>query len=124
MKRTERAEAAAVLKALTKGWALVDSSPEVDFLIFVRENRDELDFYPKKSFVQMMERSTLIENLDKAGSSVRHPETYYESDASVWKEITEAGSIGIRNLVGAKRKFGSGHETRPGCASTKINSRK
>jgi hypothetical protein len=63
MKRTEQAEAAAVLKALTKGWDLVDSDPDLDFLIFVSEDLDELDFYPQKSFVQMMERSGLIENL-------------------------------------------------------------
>jgi hypothetical protein len=106
MKRTERAEAAAVLKALTKGWDLVDSSPEVDFLIFVNEDRDELDFYPKKSFVQMMERSALIENLYKEGSSVRHPNTYYKSDGSVWKEITEAWSIVFQYRVTPKgRKF-------------------
>jgi hypothetical protein len=35
MKTTELAEAAAVLKALTEGWALVDSGPEIDFLVFV-----------------------------------------------------------------------------------------
>ena len=96
MKRTERAEAAAVLTALTKGWDLVDSSPEVDFLIFVSEDRDELDLYPKKSFIQMMERSALIENLDKEGSSVRQLYTRYEHDGSVWKEITEAEPIVFR----------------------------
>jgi len=93
MKTTELAEAAAVLKALTEGWALVDSGPEIDFLVFVSEDRDELDFYPKKSFVQMMERSGLIENRDREGSSVRQPHTYYERGPSVWKEVTEAGPI-------------------------------
>ncbi len=92
MKRTELAEAAAVLKALTEGWALVDDGPEIDFLVFVSEDRDELDFYPKKSLVQMMESSGLIENSDKAGS-VRQPYTYYEAGPSVWKEVTVAGPI-------------------------------
>ena len=93
MKRTEQAEAAAVLKALTEGWALVDSHPDVDFLLFVSEDREELALYPKKSFVQLLERSGLIENLDKKGSAVREPYIHYEGDDSVWKEVTEAGSI-------------------------------
>lgn len=93
MNRTEQAEAAAVLKALTKDWALVDDAPEIDFLIFVSESREELDFYPKKSFVRMMERSGLIENLDIEGSSERQLYTSYESDGSVWKEITQFAPI-------------------------------
>ena len=93
MKRTELAEAAAVLKALTADWALIDYGPELDFLVLVSEGRDELDFYPKKSLVQMMERSGLIENLDKEGSSTGEPFTYYERDRSGWKEVTEVGPI-------------------------------
>lgn len=93
MKRTELAEAAAVLKALTADWALIDHGPEVDFLVLVSEGRDELNFYPKKSLVQMMERSGLIENLDKEGSSAGEPFTYYERDGSVWKQVTEVGPI-------------------------------
>ena len=93
MKRAELAQAAAVLKALTEDWALVDKDPEIDFLVFVSENREELDFYPKKSFVGMMESAGLIENSDKQGSSVRQPYTYYEGGDSVWKEVTVAGSI-------------------------------
>ena len=93
MNRTELAEAAAVLKALTEGWALIDYAPNIDFLVFVSEDRNELDFYPKKSFVQTMERSGLIENRDKEGSSVRQPHTHYERGRSVWKEVTEPGLI-------------------------------
>jgi hypothetical protein len=93
MKRTELAQAAAVLKALTEGWALVDNDPEIDFLVFVSEDRDELDFYPKKSFVWKMETSGLIENTDKQGSSVRQPYIHYEGGSSVWKEVTVAGPI-------------------------------
>ena len=94
MNKTELAEAAAVLKALTEGWALIDYATKIDFLVFVSEDRDELDFYPKKSFVQTMERSGLIENRDKEGSSVRRPSyTYYERDRSVWKKVTEAAPI-------------------------------
>ena len=93
MKKTELAQAAAVLKALTEDWALVDEGPEIDFLVFVSEGREELDFYPKKSFIGMMESSGLIENSDKQGSSVRQPYTYYEGGPSVWKEVTVAGPI-------------------------------
>lgn len=93
MNRTELAEAAAVLKALAEDWALIDYNPTIDFLVFVSESHEELDFYPKKSFVQMMERSGLIENRDKQGSSVRRPYTYYERVRSVWKEVTEPGPI-------------------------------
>lgn len=94
MNKTELAEAAAVLKALTEGWGLIDYASKIDFLVFVSEDRDQLDFYPKKSFIQMMERSGLIENRDKEGSSVRRPSyTYYERDRSVWKKVTEAGPI-------------------------------
>jgi hypothetical protein len=104
MKRTELAEVAAVLKALTKGWDLVDSHSEIEFLVFVNEDRDELDFYPQKSFVQRMELSGLIENLDKKGSPVREPHTFFEGDTSrgEWKEITEAGSILFRYRVTPK----------------------
>lgn len=102
MKRTELAEAAAVLKALTEGWALVDNGPEIDFLVFVSEDRDELDFYPKKSFARMMESSGLIENPDKEGSSVRHSYTYYEGGPSVWKEVTVAGPIVFQYRVTPK----------------------
>ena len=93
MNRTELAEAAAVLKALAEGWYLIDYNPDIDFLVFVSESRNELDFYPKKSFVQTMERSGLIENLDKEGSSMRRPHTYYQRGRSVWKKVTEAGLI-------------------------------
>jgi hypothetical protein len=93
MTKTDLAEAAAVLKALTNGWALVDEDPEIDFLLFVSESRDQLDFYPKKLFIQMMEQSGLIENPDKARSSVREPITYYEGGASEWREVTIAGPI-------------------------------
>jgi hypothetical protein len=94
MNRTELAQAAAVLKALAEGWALIDYNPDIDFLVFVGESRDELDFYPKKSFVRMMERSGLIENRDKEVSTARQPHTYYERGRpSVWKEVTEAGLI-------------------------------
>ena len=93
MKRTELVEASAVLKALTADWALVDYGPEFDFLVLVSEGRDELDFYPKKSFVERMESSGLIENLDKKGSSVREPNIHYERGDSVWKEVTEPGII-------------------------------
>src|SRR5262245_43513519 len=92
MKKTELVEAAAVLKALAEDWDLVDNAPEIDFLIFVSEDREELDFYPKKSFVAMMERSGLIENPDN-GSSVHDTYTYYERDDSVWREVTESGPI-------------------------------
>ncbi|HEU4933052.1 MAG TPA: hypothetical protein VFT48_13310 [Pyrinomonadaceae bacterium] len=102
MKRTELSEAAAVLKALTAGWALVDKGPEIDFLVFVSEDRDELDFYPKKSFVGMMESSGLIENPDKQGSSLRQPYTYYEAGPSVWKEVTVAGPIVFQYRVTQK----------------------
>lgn len=102
MKRMELAESAAVLKALAEGWALVDYDPEIDFLVFVSEDRNELDFYPKKSFVQMMERSGLIENRDKERSSVRQPFTHYERGPSVWKEVTEAGSIVFQYQVTQK----------------------
>ena len=93
MKRTELAQAAAVLKALTEGWALVDNDPGIDFLVFVSEDRDELDFYPKKSLVSMMESSGLIENSDKEGSSVRQPDTHYEGGPTLWKKVTVAGTI-------------------------------
>jgi hypothetical protein len=105
MKKSEHEQTAAVLKALTNGWALVDSDPDIDFLVFVSEDSDELAFYPKKSFVQLMERSGLIENLDKEGSSARYPHTYYEGDGSVWKEITEAGSIGFQYRVTPKGRI-------------------
>ena len=93
MTRTELVEAAAVLKALMADWALIDYAPEHDFLVLVSESRDELNFYPKKSLVQMMERSGLIENLDKKGSSVREHHVHYERGPSVWKEVTEPGLI-------------------------------
>jgi len=102
MKRTELAEAAAVLKALTEGWALVDNGPDIDFLVFVGESRDELDFYPTKSFIQKMESSGLIENPDKKSSSVRQPYTYYEGGPSGWKEVTEAGPIVFQYRVTQK----------------------
>jgi hypothetical protein len=104
MERTELAEAAAVLKALTAGRFLIDDGPEIDFLLLVNEDRDELDFYPKKSFVELMESAGLIENTDKEGSSVRQPETYYEYEesASVWKEVTVAGSIVFQYRVTQK----------------------
>ena len=102
IKRTDVAEAAVVLRALTEGWALVDNHPKVDFLVFVSEDRDELDFYPKKSFISMMESSGLIENPDKEGSSVREPFTYYEEDQSVWKKVTVAGSIVFQYRVTPK----------------------
>ncbi|HZS07667.1 MAG TPA: hypothetical protein VFD58_22720 [Blastocatellia bacterium] len=99
MKRTEQAEAAVVLKALTKGWDLFDDNPDIDFLLFVNESREELYFYPKKELVRKMERSGLIENLDKGGSSVREPYTHYEGHGGEWKEITEVGSIAFRYRI-------------------------
>jgi len=98
MSRTELADAAAVLKALTADWSLIDYGPELDFLVFLGED-NELDFYPKKSLVQMMESSGLIANLDKKGSSVREPDTHYERDGSVWKEVTEPGIIALQYQV-------------------------
>jgi hypothetical protein len=91
--KTEIAEAAAVLKALTKNWALMDYGSKLDFLVLVNEDREELNFYPKKSFVTRMETLELIENVDKQGSSVREPYTHYESDGSVWKKVIEEGPI-------------------------------
>jgi hypothetical protein len=106
MNKQEQAEAAAVLKALTKGWDLVDYAPEINFLIFANEDREELDFYPKKSLIRMMEHSGLIENLDTQRSSVREPYTHYEAHGSLWKEITEAGFIVFRYRITSKgQKF-------------------
>ncbi len=84
MNRKKRSDAATVLKALTKDWALVDYAPEIDFLVFVNEDREELTFYPKKSLIKMMELSGLLENLDEAGSSVRTTDTRYEAYGSGW----------------------------------------
>jgi hypothetical protein len=49
-----------------------------------------------------MERSGLIENRDREGSSVRQPHTYYEGSPSVWKEVTVAGLIVFRYRVTPK----------------------
>ena len=92
MSKKEQADAAAVLKALGRNWSLVDETPEIDFLLLVNEDRDELDFYPKKSLVRMMEQSGLIEDVNPE-SSVRQPSVYYEGDGSEWKEITKPGPI-------------------------------
>jgi hypothetical protein len=99
-----KAEAAAVLKALTKGWALIDVSPDVDFLVCVNESREELDFYPRKELVREMERSGLIENPDKARPPVRQPVTHYEGNPSggEWREITHAGPILFRYRITPK----------------------
>src|SRR6185503_10084678 len=86
MNKKEQADAAAVLKALVRDWSLVDETPEIDFLLLVNEDREELDFYPKKSLVRMMEQSGLIEDVNPE-SSVRQPSVYYEGDGSEWKEI-------------------------------------
>ena len=56
MNKKARAAVATVLKALTSGWDLVDYAPEIDFLVLFNENGDELDFYPKKSLLGIMER--------------------------------------------------------------------
>ena len=102
MNRKERSDAATVLKALTRNWALVDYAPEIDFLVFVNEDRDELTFYPKKSLIKMMEQSGLIENLDEAGSLARTTDTRYEAYGSGWKEITEPGAIVFQHRVTSK----------------------
>ena len=92
MNRKEQADAAVILKALVRKWSLVDETPEIDFLLLVNEDRDELDFYPKKSLVRMMEESGLIEDVNPS-NSVRQPSVYYEGDGSEWKEITKPGPI-------------------------------
>lgn len=95
MKNSKQVDIALVLKALSQDYALVDESSDVDFLICVNENREELDFYPKKKLVQEMEQSELIENRDKQGSAKRENFIYFEGNPikKEWKEITEAGSI-------------------------------
>lgn len=91
----KKKDEAVVLMALEKDWALVDFSPEVDFLFFVNEDRDELNFYPKKSLIEELENKALISNTDKASSDIRIPVIHYEQNFSKGeiKEITEAGSI-------------------------------
>lgn len=91
----KKKDEAVVLMALEKDWALVDFSPDVDFLFFVNEDREELNFYPKKSLIEELENKALISNTDKASSDIRIPSTHYENNFSAGeiKEITEAGSI-------------------------------
>lgn len=95
MKNSKQVDTALVLKALSQDYALVDASSDVDFLLFVNESREELDFYPKKKLVQEMEQSGLIENRDKQGSEKREDYVYFEGNPikKEWKEITEEGSI-------------------------------
>ncbi|MBX7170304.1 MAG: hypothetical protein K1X72_05050 [Pyrinomonadaceae bacterium] len=95
MKDSKQVDTALVLKAISQDYSLVDESSEVDFLICVNENREELDFYPKKKLVQEMENSGLIENRDKQGSAKRENYVYFEGNPikKEWKEITEEGSI-------------------------------
>lgn len=95
MKNSKQVDIALVLKALSQDYALVDESSDVDFLVFVNESREELDFYPKKKLVQEMEQSELIENSDKQGSAKRENHVYFEGNPikREWKEITEEGSI-------------------------------
>lgn len=103
LNKKDQADAALVLKALGKGWDLVDDSPDIDFLIFVSEDRDELNFYPKKSLISRMEQTGLIENMNPKGS-VREPSVHYESDGSGWKEITTAGVIVFQYGITPKGK--------------------
>jgi hypothetical protein len=101
MNKNEQPDAAVVLKALVSKWSLVDETPEIDFLLLVNEDREELDFYPKKSLVRMMEQSGLIEDVNPA-SSLRETSVYYEGDGSGWKEITKPGPIVFDYRVTAK----------------------
>lgn len=95
MKNSKQVDTALILKALSQDYALVDESSDIDFLIFVNENREELDFYPKKKLVQEMENLGLIENRDKQGSAKRENHVYFEGNPikKEWKEITEEGAI-------------------------------
>ena len=95
IQRSDQVTTAKILKALNEDWALVDYADNIDFLVLVSEDREELDFYPKKKLVKQLERSGLIVNLDPKSSAARQPETYWEGDSSSeeWKEITEAGII-------------------------------
>ena len=99
--KKDHADAALVLKALGRGWDLVDDSPDIDFLIFVSEDREELSFYPKKSLISKMEQAGLIENTNPKGA-IRKPSVHYESDGSGWKEITTAGVIVFQYGLTAK----------------------
>src|SRR5262245_51614283 len=101
MQLSEVAKQAAVLKALAKGWDLVDNDPDIDFLVLVNEDREELDFYPQKSFIHLMERSGLIENLD---NEVPEPHTFFKRDPTKreWEGITVAGPIVLRYRVTPK----------------------
>jgi hypothetical protein len=102
LKKTELADAAVVLKALTQDWNLVDYNPDHEFLVFVNESREQMDFYPKKSFVLLLEKEGLIRDVDQQSSSERIPDIHYQTDGNVWKEITTAGIIVFRHQVTPK----------------------
>lgn len=94
-KNSKQVNIVLVLKALGQDYVLVDESSDIDFLTFVSESRERLDFYPKKKLVQEMEQFGLIENRDKQGSAKRENNVYFEGNPikKEWKEITEEGSI-------------------------------
>lgn len=95
MKNSKQVEMGLVLKAISKNYVLVDESSDIDFLTFVSESRERLDFYPKKKLVQEMENFGLIENRDKQGSAKRENYVYFEGNPikKEWREITEEDSI-------------------------------
>lgn len=102
MNKSELADAAVVLQALTRDWNLVDYNPDHDFLVLVNESREELDFYPKRSFISRLEQEGLIEDVDKRRSSVREPTKGYEREGDGWKEITTEGIIVFQHRVTQK----------------------
>jgi hypothetical protein len=105
MTKEEVLEMATLMTAIKKDYSMIDDDPEADFLIFVNEDQDTLEFFPKKTLPKRMEELGLIENLGGGPSPVREPRTSYEGDATgAWKAITSPGSLFLNYKITKKGK--------------------
>ena len=106
MTKEEVLQMATLMMAIRKDWSMIDENPDADFLIFVNEDQDTLEFFPKKTLPKRMEGLGLLVNKDGAKVPIREPYTHYEMEpnSDAIKAITTPGGIFYNYGITAKGK--------------------
>ena len=106
MTKDEVLQMATLIMAIKRDWSMIDEDPEADFLIFVNEDRETLEFFPKKTLPKRMEELGLLVNKDGTKVPVREPYIHYQGNINTdtVEQITTPGGIFYNYEITAKGK--------------------